>query len=55
VKPLRCPICRRRTWASGMCAMCGKAFDRWNRKAGTTAELIEWVARRARRFARTEA
>lgn len=54
VRMLSCAVCGLRPRVGLVfCAPCGRAFDRWRRtRDGTEAELIEWVAYRARRFAR---
>ena len=48
-----CPVCRRyRIGRRLMCDPCGRSYDRALARDETTIALIEWAARRARRFAR---
>jgi hypothetical protein len=46
----KCVLCQAPRVHPGLfCLRCAKTYDRWNAKSdGTSAALIEWVARRVR-------
>lgn len=52
-----CDVCQRpverlRTQALFMCHLCGRSFDKMNRRSSTTAALVVWAVKRARYFER---
>lgn len=50
-----CVVCqyhRRPSGADGLCRLCQRSYDRFNRSNATTLGLIEWAASRAHLFAR---
>ncbi len=52
--PIGCQFCTKPKF-SVMCARCTRDYDRWQRSpqnTGTHVALMEWVARRVRRYAR---
>lgn len=53
MKPKPCPVCLARLPSLGLlCGPCGRSFAIAMAKDGTTIAVIEWAAKRARRFAR---
>lgn len=46
-----CVVCRREVTSGNVCALCMSSLDRARAKSGDIYTVIEWAARRARRFA----